>query len=165
MPEIRRLQAGDTISYQGPFDLGGLRSVIDDWFDRHDRDKVMDQEVVKQDGKNCMLVFEAERGMNDYVDINIDLTLNIANMRDITVEVDGVKRNVKDGEVTITIDSLLQTDTSGQYDSNPLLYFLRFVGEKWFYKSYIDEWSTLADEHRNALKREINEYLNKTITV
>jgi len=165
MPEIQQLRTGDTISYSGPFSLSGVRRVIDGWFDRYDydRDKVLDEEIVSRTGKQCTVVFEAKKGMNDYADMVIEVTLSIENMKDIVVEVDGRDMDVKDGDIEISITSFLKTDTAGKYDASPLTYFFRFIAEKWFYSSYIDKWAATVHDHRRALKRDINEYLNKEI--
>jgi hypothetical protein len=165
MPEIHRLTTGDTLRYRGPFDLDGLRGEIDGWIDRfdYDMDKVLDEEIVKQDHKQLKLVIEGNKTLSDYADIQLEIILQINDLEEITIETENNVINAQRGEVVVTLNSYVETDTEGKYEGRPLLYFLRYLAEKWFYKSYIDQYEELLGDHRKNLKREINRFLNKEI--
>lgn len=167
MPEIRHLISGQTVSYNGPFHLADLRSEIDDWFDRfdYDADIVEDKEMVFQDHKECRIVWEAEKDMSDYAAIDMEVTVVLSDLRDVTIETEeGGDIHCQDSDVEMTVDGWIQTDTEGKYEGRPLLYFFRYIGEHMIYKDYVEEYEERLHEHCEDLKREVRRFLNTELS-
>ena len=149
-------------TYEGLCNAAELFTLIQGWFydkgwDWHEK---INQEIVTAEGKQLHIVLEPYKSVSDYYRLIIKITLNVINLKEVEVEVEGKPRKLQHGIVRMMIDGYVLSDRKGQWDDNPFYWFLSIVLEKYFYKEHFKKFAGWLKSDVEDLFEKIKNYLN-----
>jgi len=162
MAERRMIVDNLTVVYQGLFNLNELYLVIDKWYREKGYDKFekKNYEQVYKTGKEIELEIEPWKKITDYAKIVLKMKIFVKNLKDVTIEKEGHKVKMNEGDVKIAITGYLDTDYEHKWEKKPLVFFLRTMFDQYIYKlDHAKDEAAVADDaqHVHSL---IKSYLN-----
>jgi len=162
MAEYHTVSLGKTVSYTGYFDFAKLWRVIRDYMESRGffYTERQHNEIVKEHGKEIYIEVDVDRELSDYVKGRVRIECRVHDLVDVEVDVDGKKKVLNDGKVTITFESYVLTDWEGRFDGMGYLFFIRTMLEKFVYERQINKFKHIVQEDQDALIKEIRAYLN-----
>lgn len=162
MTEKNIVVSGLTVSYEGLFNVLELYKIFDDWQKKNNYDKTEREsiEYVKPEGKYIELRMEPARKESDYVRFELRVHIVMENIKETVVDIDGEKKKMNEGKVTIAFDAWLETDYEEAWSTRPNLYFLRLLIDKYIYKIYSDKFSGQLRGEVNELATHVKSFLN-----
>lgn len=152
----------ENIKYTGFFDINELTRMIDLYFrtKAYDKRVIRDEEHVYKDHKFIHIWWEPYKKITDYIKFEVRIWVNIANVTQVTKEIDGVKTKLNKGEFDVRLDGFLITDYENRWEQKPLYFFFRTIFDKFIYKMQMAKYEALIKEHVMELKAEIASFLN-----
>ncbi len=162
MAERNIAVSGMVVSYEGLFNVFELYKILDDWQKKHNYDKTEKEsiEYVKPEGKYIELKLEPARKESDYVKFVISIHIQMEGLKETVVEIDGEKKKMHEGRVTVTFDAWLLTDYEEAWHTKAGIYFLRLIVDKYFYKIYTDKFLSTLRGEVSELSTQIKSFLN-----
>jgi len=153
---------GLKLTYEGLFNATELYNTIDHWFKRHNYDKLETKniEVVTKKGKHMEIEWVPSKDINNYAKNSIKIRMIISEMVDIDVEKDGHKIKMNKGKINFVFFGILVTDWEDMWENKPMLFFIRSLYNKFFYKGYVDKWKGELKGDVYALNSSIKAFLN-----
>ena len=151
-----------TISYEGLFNASELFYTIDSWlrdngYDKYEK-KVLEKNL--ESGRFVQHKMEPYKKINDYVKLVIEITLTLSELKDVTIEKEGLKIALNKGKVDCSLAGVLYTDYEGRWETKPIFFFIGVLLDKFIFKTrfhyYVD---TLRKDVTN-LEHEIKTFLN-----
>jgi len=135
VPERETITELTTVKYTGPFHVGDLYKFLNEWlgdrrYDMRDKDQ---SEAVRPDGKYIEVAMRPDISISPSAKYRIWIDLTLSHVKDVTLNLDGHKRKMQEGEVWIGIRSFLETDTEGQWQSNPIYMVIRSAFNRYFH--------------------------------
>lgn len=168
MAEVKTLVDEDQLTYEGLFDFGELRKAISNYLKNKGYSKLEKDngELVSPEGKTLHWLVDATCLKHDrlqgtdevYKKLKIDL--NIHNMTDAEIEIDGLKTPVNKGKVIFKLSASKKTHYEGRFEQRPLIQFIQTIFSKFIYRGErgVIEAEIISD--LNELKQFINSQLN-----
>jgi hypothetical protein len=149
-------------SFQGLFDLKGLFRTIIKWYNDHGYDMFENKnyEEVYEDGKKIIFELIPYRKVTDYHKLEIKMFTIAENLKEVEVELKGVKHRLLKGEISVTFDAVLLTDYEGRWEGRAVFYFFRALIDKFIYKSYTDTYEKQLKKDVQEVEEEMKAYLN-----
>ncbi|MBW3022981.1 hypothetical protein KY308_02670 [Candidatus Woesearchaeota archaeon] len=162
MPEQKIVVSGMTVQYEGIMNLRDIYKIIDDWQKDNDYDTIekLNAEYVRPEGKYIELTLEPEKKVSDYVKNIIKIKLIARNIKDVTVEDEGRKKKMQEGELAVTLTGVLETDYEGKWEQKATIFFLRVLVDKYIYKFYTDKFESALAKEIKDLHTQIKSFLN-----
>lgn len=150
------------LKYEGLFNAGDLYDIMDQWFERHNYDKIENKsiETVKEDGRHVEVEWRPFKDITAYATKEIKIRMIISGMTDVEVEKDGRKIKVNKGKVQFVFWGILTTDWENRWENKPLLFFIRSLYNKFFYKGYVQKWKSGLKGDVYDLNNTIKSFLN-----
>mgnify|MGYP001609897008 CR=1 FL=1 len=150
------------LSYEGLLNVAELYALISSWFYEKGWDwyEKLNDEQVTPEGKQIHIVMEPYRNITDYYRLDIAITLNGANVQDVTVEHAGKKLQLQQGSLHMTFDGYVVSDRKGKWESKPFLWFLGMVLEKYFYREHFAKAEKWLKDDVEDLHARIKKFLN-----
>ncbi|MFH1174934.1 MAG: hypothetical protein V1725_07400 [archaeon] len=162
MAERKRISGTDNIEYEGFFDLKKTFKVLIDWFtergyERHDQ---LNAHNAMESGNEMSLYLIFFKKISDYAKVQIDIFISVYNAKDIEVQVDKHKERMQQGKIKLSFDCFLITDYENKWESQPMMFFLRTVFDKFFFKIYTYHYEEEAREDGREAMHEVKSFLN-----
>jgi hypothetical protein len=150
------------VSFEGLFDLKDLFRSIVKWFNEHGYDmwENKNYEEVYEDGKKIIFELLPYKKVSDYYRLEIRVFATFENLKEVEVEVSGVKKRLLKGGANFTFDATLVTDYENRWEGRPTYYFYRALIDKFIYKSYTDRYEAELVKDAKEAQEEIKAYLN-----
>jgi len=150
------------VSFEGLFDLKGLFRIIVKWFDERGYDMFENKnfEEVYEDGKKVIFELIPYKKVSDYYKLEIRVFVVFENLKEVEIELHGVKQKLLKGRADFTFDAILVTDYEGRWETRPAYYFYRALIDKFVYKSYTDRYEGELIRDAKEVQEEIKAYLN-----
>ena len=155
--------AGESINYEGLFNMKEVFRIIDKYFRTKAWDKkiVFDEQYDTPNGRYVHVKTEYYKKTDSYVRLQQRQWIYANNLVEVEKEVNGVKIKTHQGKLSITFDAFIQTEYFGLWPSNRPLYFLfRVIYEQYLARGKIAYWEEVSRHVANELKTEIAGYLN-----
>lgn len=164
MVERRPVIEQEQIVYEGLFKIKDIYKIIYEWLGDKGYMPVEKRvtESVTKSGKHFEIEFEPYKKYTDYAKSIIRLHLNAQNVTDAEVTIDGNKKTMQKGKVSIMLDSWLETDYEGRWETKPVFYVLRTIFEKYVYTPFLSGFVTSVRNDTLHLKEQLKAYLNLT---
>ena len=163
MPELYTAVAGETISYEGLFNMSETFRIIDKYYRLKGFDKliIFDEQYDTEKGRYVHVKAEYYKKTDAYVRISNRLWIYANNLRPVEKVIDGEKISTHHGKLAITFDGFLQTEYFGLVpDNKPLYFIIRVLYESFLAKPRILYWNRVIRHVVNEIKTEVSGYLN-----
>lgn len=129
------------LTYEGLFDLTGLYRAIDAWFYEkgYDKYELKNYEQVLPTGKDIEIEIMPWKKTTDYFKNEIKIRMKFVNVKNVEIEKEGHKIMINQGKVMIVFDGYLTSDYEHKWEKNSLLFFLRTIFDKTFFRRYFNQ--------------------------
>lgn len=140
------------------FDMNELYKLGRSWFDKHRYDFYEKEYISSQkeeDVKNASIKWEADRKVDDYVKFHIESRIKFKNLR----EVEGKKKILSSGEVSVSTEAFLELDYDGDWDKGFMARFVRGVYDKFIISGKIEKDKAGLDKETLDFFNEVRTFL------
>lgn len=151
------------VRQKGIFDMNELYKTMFRWFSQHNYDfqeKEYIDKVQPDGGRVLELGWWSYRKISDYVRFRIKVKFLVVGLKDIEIEVDGMKRKTNSGDCEIRFTAWIETDYEGKWEANPITKFFREFYNKYIMRSRIEDYETELHEELYELMGEVKAFLN-----
>jgi hypothetical protein len=143
MSEKNLIVNGLTYHYKGIFNMESFllaykKSVEVRGYRRHEK---RFEELVKENGKDMFLEFRPTKIKTDYIGLMIKIRVEMKDVNDIMIEIDGVPTQFQEGDITLTFDAWVTTRYAQRWNMNPVFWFIRAVFNKYVYQFPLESGS------------------------
>ncbi|MBN1792680.1 hypothetical protein JW826_03275 [Candidatus Woesearchaeota archaeon] len=162
MAERKIVFSDKSLSFQGLFDAKGLFRTITKWFDDHNYDMWENKNFEEVYEKDKKIIFELlpYKKITDYHKFEVRVFVVCESLKEVSLELKGVKHRLLKGDVNFTFDASLITDYEGRWEGKAEYYFFRTIIDKFIYKSYTRNYEGQLVKETKELAEEIKAYLN-----
>jgi len=154
---------GLRVRQKGIFDMNELYKVMFRWFSQHNYDfqeKEYIDKVQPDGGRVLEIGWWSYRKISDYVKFRIKVKFLIVGLKDVEIEVDGMKRKTNSGDAEMRFVAWIETDYEGKWEANPVTKFFREFYNKYIMRSKIEDYETELHEELYELMGEVKAFLN-----
>jgi len=157
-----RIVGTKSLVYSGLLNVRELYAVINEYYDAksYDKEEKQNREIVTEQGKDVYVELKRCKEVSDYYKISAGMKIMIRKLVDVEVEVDGRKKNLKKGEVTIKFKNSLESDWAGKWQGWPLYFFITLFAEKFFNRSNHNRFINEINDDVDGVYKRISGYLN-----
>ncbi len=162
MAEINFVAKKDSLSYDGVLSIPEFYLTIDTWLKEKGYDKLetKNEEIVEKNGKYVELILEPWKKLTDYSKSVIRIHIRMHNITDVTVEIDGNKKNLNKGKVVTETEGFMMNDYEDRWESHPMYYFIRTIFDKFFFSIYTKKNADHVVGDVKDLRATIKSFLN-----
>ncbi len=162
MVERRIIVDGISISYHGLFEIEELYKLIDHFLREraYTKHELSVEEHVYKDGKKISITKEPYKKISDYAKYVLRIEIEGEGINDKVAVIDGKKRTVQEGSITVTFYGFLTTDYEGRWDKRPLFYFLRALFDQYVFKIHTERYEAGLVEEVNLLYGMVKGFFN-----
>jgi len=162
MAERKIVFQDKTLNFKGMFDLKGLFRTINTFLAEHRYEPFENKnyQEVYEDGKKVVFELLPYRKITDYYRLEIRVWAVFERLKDVEVEIKGVKQKLLKGDANFTFDATLITDYENRWEGRGVYFFFRSLIDKFIYKGYTDQYETAVTKDVRDLMEEIRAYLN-----
>jgi len=150
--------------YDGLFDASELYRIIDGWFyEKHwDKKELVNTELVRPTGKQLNIVMHPWKSISDYHKLWLHIRINILDLQQVEVELDGVKTRLQQGKFFLVLDGFVYSDRHSNWSQRPLHWFIQMLAELYFFRPHYakaEAWlRSDVEDIMNKLKNYFNLY-------
>ena len=149
-------------SYEGLFNVDELYATIVQWF--YEKGwayyEKINQEQITPTGKHIRIVLEPWKNLSDYHREEIRIKINISDVKEVDVELDGKTLRMHQGLIKIIFDGYLKTDRKGWWSGNILTWWLMYLFDKIFMNDHFKKAETWVESDVQDIYEKIKIYLN-----
>ncbi len=160
----RELLIKEKLEHAGLFDFQGFYGFAHSWLDEEEYGVVESKYAEKIAGNNREITAEwdASRELSDYIKMEMKIKFEVKEMVDVEVEIDGKKKKMNRGKLTIEIKAALAKDPDSKWDSSPFNRMARGLYDKYIIPSRLDAMRTGVRKDVQDLKEALKAYLELT---
>ncbi len=155
----------EKVEHSGIFNFAGFYSFAYSWFRDEQYDGVDEEkyaEKVSGNSRDIDIEWKAFKSMSDYFKIEQKLVFQIRDLTDVEVEIDGKKKKMNKGNISVEIKTTLVRDPESKWDRMPTLRFMRDVYNKYVIPGRVTSMKEKARENTAKFKEELKAYLELT---
>lgn len=159
----KELYVDDThVEYEGYFSYEELLRLIDDWAKKYDYYKEVKshKEKITPHGRNVSMGLDFHRKFSHIHYSFITVEIEIEDMADHYLELDGIRTKVNEGEVEVAFNGYLYTHLKGRWETKPNVAFVRKVIDKFIYKLERSKYPGTVVGETMDLVHQIRAFLN-----
>jgi len=162
MPERKLVIEELNVGFEGIMNIRDIYKLIDDWLFGNNYDKVelVNVEYLRPEGKYIELNLEPYKKVSDFVKNVIKIRIVAKNVKDVDVEEDGKKRKMQEGNFSMTLTGILETDYEGRWEQKATIFFLRVLVDKYIYKFYTDKFENGLAKDVKEIATQVKSFLN-----
>ncbi len=153
-PEKKKLYSGVKIKQDSIFNLEELYKLMYRWFET--KGYSFSETEYRKYGAGDMveIIWSAEKEIDHYAKITIDITFLITGLEKVEIEVEGVKSKSNKGTVEMKFDISLLLDYKKKYGQ-----LMRMVYQDFIIKTRIKDYETRAASDSDGLFSEVKAFL------
>jgi len=150
------------LGYEGYFEATELYRAINDFIRNKNYDPVESKnfEYVGEKGKTIEIEMNPYKKITEYVKYELKIKIKMENVTEEIIEVDGIKRKLNKGKVTVKFKAYFTTDYEDVWEGKPWMFIFRTLVDKFVIPSYIQKWEEGLVKDVNDLHTEIKTFLN-----
>jgi hypothetical protein len=154
----------EKVENSGIFDFKGLYSYVHSWLREENYDTVEEKytETVSGNSRNIYFEWTSTKKLSDYFKRELKFKFDIKELVEVEVEIDGKKKKMNKGKVSVEIKGNLIRDPESKWESTPYYRFLRDVYNKYVIPARVDNMESLTFSDVVTLKEELKAYLELT---
>lgn len=151
----------EKVEHSGLFDFKGFYSFTHSWLKEESYDVVEEKysENVSGSARNINFEWSATKTLSDYFKRELKLKFDIKELVEVEVDIDGKKKKMNKGKVSLEVKGSLIKDPDSNWESSPFYRFLRDIYNKYVVPGRIDNMSGLTAGDVVSLKEEVKAYL------
>lgn len=145
------------IKQKGVFDFKETYNVLYEWLidEGYDVNEKEYKEVIGPGGaKEILVKWEARRKISDYFRFIIKIQFHILGMKDVEVEIDGVKTPMNTGQFELKAGGVLEKDYENRWENHPFFKFFRTLYDRYLIPARIEQYE-------GKLIAEVDEFLTQ----
>src|SRR3989338_3993837 len=153
---------GKEVEYEGLMDARKLCSIVYHWFKEHHYNLVeaFNFEQIFEEGKQMEVKLAPFKRYDDYTKSEIKTTMVFSQLKEVDVDLNGVKRKLWKGKLMIKFTATLITDAHNRWNETPFLFFFRVLMDKFIIKSHVNRAEGECQSDCEALIDEVKSFLN-----
>ena len=151
----------EKLAHSGVFDFAAFYSFAHSWF-KEEKYGVIEEkysEKVTGDARTLSIEWAATKDYDDYFKFEIKVYMDVKDMTDVQVEIDGVKKKMNKGTIEMKIRGTLVKDYESKWDPSPITRFLRDVYNKYVIPQKTEDMKNLLQNKARVFKEEIKAFL------
>ncbi|MBI5398849.1 hypothetical protein HZB03_05285 [Candidatus Woesearchaeota archaeon] len=162
MSERKIIVDESEIAYDGLFDIKEVYALIDDFLKQKNYDKFekANREYVGSTGKEIYYVITPIFAISDFARKFLKIDLSAKEVKEVEVEIDGVKRRMQQGKLRILLSGILETDYEGRWEQTAFYYFIRTVFNKYVYRKHTEDFEGQIKNDVMMLREQLGALLN-----
>ena len=141
----------EKVEHDGLLDFGSFYSFAHSWFKEGsfgvDEEKY--SEKTTGTSRDIDIEWKATRDVTDYFKFEFKIKFEVRGLTDVEVEIDGQKKAMNKGKVSVEITGVLILDRESKWDNSPFSRFMRDVYNKYIIPSRVED---MKDEVRRGTK-------------
>ena len=152
----------EKLIHTGIFDLGSFYNFAHKWFidEKYGVDEDRYSEKISGDSRDLSFEWKAHKKLSDYFKAEQKLKFKISNVRDVEVEIDGVKKQMQKGDIELEINGNLISDPDSKWEKSPFYRMLRDIYGKYIIPGRTDLIKDRVKDDLRAFKDEIKGFLD-----
>jgi len=154
----------EKLEHTGIFTFSSMYSFAHGWFKEKDYGVNEDRYIEKivGDKKEITVEWKIAKKLSDYFKSENKVKFEIKELVDVEVEIDGEKKKMNKGKITIEITGNLINDPDSKWETSPFTRFARDVYHKHVIPARVDHMEIEVQNDMRAFKNEIKIYLDLT---
>lgn len=151
----------EKVEHSGIFDFPNLYLYAHSWFKEEEYGVNEDKysEKVSGNKREISIRWKATKDMSDYFKFEMKVKFEIAEMTDVEVEIDGEKKKMNKGKLSIEIGAILIKDKDGKWENSPFNRFMRDVYNKYIIPSRVNNMENKLRVEAINFKEEVKAFL------
>lgn len=112
----------EVLNYSGLFNFSELYSFMYKWLDNEEDIGVVEKrynEKIAGNTREISIEWNAFKKLSDYYKLEFTIRIDVADMSDVEVEIDGKKKKMNKGKVRVDIKAYLTIDPEGKWEATP----------------------------------------------
>ncbi len=154
----------EKVDHSGIFDFGAFYNYAHSWFrdEEYGVDEEKYSEKISANKRDILIEWKAVKRISDYFSIEMKLKFEIKNLTDVEVEIDGTKKKMNKGDISVDIRGTLVKDPEGKWETSPYARFLRDTYNKYIIPSRVMESKLKTSSEVKTIKEEMKAFLELT---
>jgi|SRR3989338_9040814 len=151
----------EKVQSAGIFSYSGYYSFAYAWLRYEDYDVIEEEyiESVSGNEKDITIKWKAWKQLSDYFKIEHAIKTEVRGMSDVEVEIDGVKKKMNKGKITVEIKGSMVRDPDSEWHGGWGWRFFRGVYDKYVIPGRIKEMRDKIREEVRLFKEQLKSYL------
>lgn len=152
----------EKLEHVGVFDFRATYSYAHDWFKDQGYGVVEEKyaEKLKGDARDLTIEWKVTKDFSDYFRFEYKIKFEIEGMSDVEVEIDGARKKMNKGKITVEITSTIVMDKDGKWETTPFNRFMRDIYNKYIVPSRVDDMKMLLLSKGTGFKDDLKTFLN-----
>lgn len=162
MPERHLVVDHLKFGYEGLFNAAEVYNIISSFFFEKGYDwyeKYNDEQVTPK-GKQIYLVLQPWKNASNYYKLQVKITLNINDIKELEVEQKGETMKVNQGIIRMVIDAYVFSDRKGKWGEKPFYWLFSILADKYFFREHYKKFEDWVKSDVEDLQYKIKTYLN-----
>ena len=155
----------EKLEHSGLFNFSDLYTYMHTWLksNLYGVNEERYSEKVSGAARDISFGWKATKKVSDYFKIEDTIKVDVNGLTEVEVEIDGKKKKMNKGKITIEITGVLIKDQKNTWDETyPVYKFLREVYDKYIIPQRIDFMVEKVEDDVRAFKDEVKAYLELT---
>lgn len=151
----------EKLEHSGLFDFRSLYSFAHSWFkdERYGVDEEKYSEKIVGNKRNIDIEWKVTKSISDYFKLEHRVKFLITDLTDVEVEIDGEKKKMNTGKISIEIKGTLIRDPNSKWEATPFYRFIREIYNKYVIPSRIDATKDLVKDDLIKFKEDMKAFL------
>lgn len=161
MAEYLPITSGQ-FSYTGLVSIAGIYKFIKQFMSEHGYsfNEMNHTEQTFEDGKHINLFILSDNKVNDYAEVDWEISLNFSNCQEVSVEIEGRPVKMHKGNVSLSVELFQKSNYDKSFEQNAFQYFIRTVLDKYVVKSYLNQTKARAKKDFGLFMEQAKSYIN-----
>lgn len=158
----KKLIGSKDFKYSGIVDFTNFKKVIKDWGKRNNCmiEKNRTEERLHTDKKEMLMKVDLTSEVSDWLDITYKLSIDMRNMQEIEVEINGIKKEMWKVDANIKVKGIIEADSEEKWVGQPILLFFRQLTDKFIVRNENAKAEHACKKKMDSLLDEIRAYMN-----
>jgi len=153
----------EKVDYQGVFNFKDFYKYAHQFFKNENYDAVIEEKyeekLASPDERNIKIEWNAQKSISDYFKIRIDAKFEITNMINVEVEIDGKRKKMNKGGISVDIKGTLIRDPESKWEVTPFYKFIREIYDKYIIPTRIAQQEEKVSSDVIAFKEHLKSFL------
>lgn len=160
MPE-REEVIKEKIDHSGIFDFKSFYKFAHSWLydEGHGVTEEKYSEKISGNSRDILIKWSFIKEMSDYFKADGEIEMEVKNLTDVEVEIDGERKKMNKGKISMEIKSLLIMDPEGKWDQNAFYKFIREIYTKYVVPGRVEHARNSIRKDIISLKEEVKALL------
>lgn len=152
----------EKVEHSGVFDFAGFYSFAHSWFKEENFGVNEEKYAEKTSGtsRDIDVEWKAFKSITDYFKFEYRINFEVKDLTDVEVEIDGRKKAMNKGKVSVEITGTLVFDKDSKWDNSPFSRFMRDVYNKYIIPSRADDMRIKVANLAQRFKDELKSFLD-----